>query len=288
MPLTWVPMEFPSTTDPAPPAEMQRVAAAGHLAVRRTAGRTRLARLFQEGAAKIRMPAVTDDLFEAVLINTAGGLTGGDRLAWRVDVGEGAAASVTTQACEKVYRAAEDRAGVWCNLHVGREASLAWLPQETIVYRGGALSRRFEVDLDAGARLLMVEATVFGRTAMGENVDRGTFRDRWRIRRAGRLIHAEDFSLGPEIAVTLARGAVTAGAPAMATVLLVEDEPGRHLDAARSILGDRGGASVWSVGGSGKLLARLVGDDGYSLRKRLVSLVGLLNGKAGLPKTWSL
>jgi urease accessory protein len=123
---------------------------------------------------------------------------------------------------------------------------------------------------------------------MGETVDRGEFRDRWRIRRDGRLIHAEDFAIGPEIAATLDRSAATAGATALATVLLVDDEPGRHLDAARDIIGDGGGASAWSVGGSGKLLARLVGQDGYSLRKRLMPLLVLLNGRAGLPKTWSL
>ena len=49
-----------------------------------------------------------------------------------------------------------------------------------------------------------------------------------------------------------------------------------------------GGASVWGVKASGKLLARLYAEDGYQLRQRLVPLVGLLNGKAGLPKLWSL
>lgn len=269
-------------------AEMQRVVAVGRIAVRRAAGRSRLARLYQEGAAKIRMPAVSADPFEAVLINTAGGLTGGDRLSWQVDVDDGASASLTTQACEKVYRAADDRAEVTCGLSVGRGACLAWLPQETIVYRGGALARRFEVDLAPDARLLMVEATVFGRLAMGETVDRGVFRDRWRVRRDGRLIHAEDFAVGPDIAATLARKASANGATAVATVLLAADDPGRHLDAVREIVGDRGAASAWSVGGSGKLLARLVAEDGYFLRMRLVPLLDLLNGKAGLPKTWSL
>ena len=47
-------------------------------------------------------------------------------------------------------------------------------------------------------------------------------------------------------------------------------------------------ASVWSVKASGKLLARLYAGDGYQLRQRLVPLVGLLNGRAGLPKLWSL
>jgi urease accessory protein len=276
------------TTEPIPTAEMQRVSAVGRLAVRRSAGRSRLARLYQEGAAKIRMPAVDADPFEAVLINTAGGLTGGDRLSWQVEVDDGAAASVTTQACEKVYRSAGGRAEVSCSLGVGRDACLAWLPQETIVYREAALARRFEVDLAPGARLLMAEATVFGRLAMGETVDRGMFRDRWRVRRDGRLVHAEEFAVGPDIAATLARSAATGGATAMATVLLVDDDPARHLDAVRAIVGERGGASVWSVGGSGKLLARLVEEDGYCLRRRLVPLLDLLNGKAGLPKTWSL
>lgn len=273
---------------PINPAEMQRVAAVGHLAVRRAAGRTRLARLYQEGAAKIRMPAVAADPFEAVLINTAGGLTGGDRLAWRVEVDDGAAATITTQACEKIYRSAHGRADVVCTMRVGCDAGLAWLPQETIVYRKAALARRFEVDLAPGARLLMAEATVFGRLAMGETVEGGDFRDRWRVRRDGRLVHAEDFAVGPDIAATLSRSAAAGGASAMATVLLIDDEPARHLEAARSILGDRGGASAWTVGGSGKLLARLVERDSYCLRRRLVPLLGLLNGKAGLPKTWSL
>lgn len=270
------------------PTAMQRVSAHGRLAVRRAAGRTRLARLYQDGAAKIRMPAVESDPLEAVLINTAGGLTGGDRLSWDADVGDGAAASITTQACEKIYRAADGRSEVSCTLRVGIGATLAWLPQETIVYRDAALARRFTVDLAAGARLLMCEATVFGRLAMGETVDRGNFHDRWRVHRDGRLIHAEEFAVGREIAATLAGSAATGGGTAMATVLLVDDDPGRHLDAARAIVGKRGGASAWTAGGSGKLLARLVAEDGYRLRQRLVPLLNLLNGKAGLPKTWSL
>ena len=45
------------------------------------------------------------------------------------------------------------------------------------------------------------------------------------------------------------------------------------LDAARAAIGDAGGASAWRVGGTGKLLARLVAEDGYALRKRLIPLL---------------
>ncbi|TGQ81252.1 urease accessory protein UreD [Mesorhizobium sp. M00.F.Ca.ET.151.01.1.1] len=266
----------------------QRAAGKAQLGCASVDGRTRLRRLYQDGSAKIRLPAVSAGPLEAVLINTAGGLTGGDRLGWDVDVGADASAAVTTQACEKVYRAASDHAEVRVKLTVGENGSIAWLPQETIVFDRAAFARTLDVELAAGAEALVLEAAVFGRLAMGERAAQGTFRDRWRIRRQGALIHAEDFRIGPAIADTLARTAISGGAIAVATLLLVSPRAEALLDAVREIIGDRGGASVWTVTTSGKLLARLYAEDGYQLRQRLVPLVGLLNGRAGLPKLWSL
>lgn len=266
----------------------QRVAGTARLACGLRDGRTRLQRLYQDGAAKIRMPAVACDPFEAVLINTAGGLTGGDRLSWDVEVGAGASASITTQACEKVYRAAADRAEVKVRLTVDKGGRIAWLPQETIVFDRAAFVRTLEVDLSEGAEALVLEATLFGRRAMGERALHGSFGDRWRVRQGGRLVHAEDFRIGPEIASSLASPAVAGGRAAIATLLLVSPRADTLVEPVRAIVGDEGGASFWTVGTSGKLLARLFAEDGYSLRQRLVPLVELLNGRAGLPKLWSL
>jgi urease accessory protein len=269
-----------------PPA--QRAAGMARLSCRIGDGRTRLQRLYQDGAAKIRMPTVPADPLEAVLINTAGGMTGGDRLGWQVDVGPGASASITTQACEKIYRAASDRAEVQVKLSVGENGRIAWLPQETIVFNRAAFARTLDVELASGAEALVLEAAVFGRLAMGERAAQGSFHDRWRVRQHGSLIHAEDFRIGPDIAVTLGRPAVAGGAIAMATVLLVSPRVETLLEPVLEIVGGQGSASVWSVKKSGKLLARLYADDGYQLRQRLVPLVELLNGRAGLPKLWSL
>lgn len=266
----------------------QRVSARGGLAVKRLDGRSRLHRLYQEGAAKIRMPARTGDPLEAVLINTAGGLTGGDRLAWNVDMAAGTSAVLTTQACEKVYRASDGHADVSMTATIGSDARLAWLPQETIVFDQAAFARTLSVDLAEGAGALILEATVFGRLAMGENVHRAMFRDRWRIRSRGELVHAEDFSVGPHVSETLRQSATAAGGAAMATLLLVCDDAATRLDAVRDVLAGEGAASAWTVGRTGKLLARLVASDGYTLRHRLLPLVELLNGQAGLPKVWSL
>ncbi|MDG4878255.1 urease accessory protein UreD [Mesorhizobium sp. WSM4935] len=282
---------LPSAADPLPAA--QRVAGRARLFCGKSDGRTRLQRLYQDGSAKIRLPAVEGDPLEAVLINTAGGMTGGDRLGWTIEVGAGASASVTTQACEKLYRAAADRAETSVGLRVGPGGRIAWLPQETIVFDRAAFARTLDVELGDGAEALILEATLFGRLAMGERTVQGSFHDRWRVRQGGALVHAEDFRLGPDIAATLQRRAATGGALALATVLLVSPQAEDLLEKVRAIIGDPaiggwGGASFWSVGRSGKLLARLCAGDGYQLRKRLVLLVELLNGRAGLPKLWSL
>lgn len=287
---------LPLAAAPLPAA--QRVAGRARLFCGKSEGRTRLQRLYQDGSAKIRLPAIQGDPLEAVLINTAGGMTGGDRLGWTIEVGAGASASITTQACEKVYRAAADRAETSVGLRVGPGGRIAWLPQETIVFDRAAFARTLDVELGDDAEALILEATLFGRLAMGERAIQGSFHDRWRVRQGGGLVHAEDLRLGPDIAATLQRRAATGGALALATVLLVSPQAEDLLDKVRAIVGDTGiggpviseggGASFWSVGRSGKLLARLCAGDGYQLRKRLVPLVELLNGRAGLPKLWSL
>jgi urease accessory protein len=234
------------------------------------------------------MPAAKQDPLEAVLINTAGGLTGGDRIAWQIEAGAGTSVSVTTQACEKVYRALSGEARAAVRLSADTGARIAWLPQETIIYDRSAFARRLDVDLAQGAEVLLAEASVFGRLAMGERVRHAMFRDRWRVWMDGRLIHAEDFRIGPDIEATLGRPAVAVGAAAFATVLMVSPNAGMLLSQARHIIGEAGGASAWTVGASGKLLARIVAGNGYLLRQRLVPLLGMLNGQAALPKIWSI
>lgn len=266
----------------------QRVDARGRLAVKRRSGRSRVDRLFQEGAAKIRMPVPDGDALEAVLINTAGGLTGGDKLSWDIDIAAGASAVVTTQACEKLYRAGGGKARVAVDLGVAAGGRLCWLPQETILFDGSALSRRIACGLAADAELLLCEATIVGRSAHGEIVTRAHFRDDWRVRIDGRLVHAEAMLLGGRVDAVLGLPAVAGGAKAFASVLMIGPRAEAMLKPARAILDGAGGASFWEIAGTGKLLARLVAGDGFALRQRLVPLLGLLNGQAGLPRVWAL
>lgn len=274
----------PSEAQPAPP-RLQRTRGEARIAFRARGGSTQLERLYQNGAAKLRLPRVAADApRQAVLINTAGGLTGGDRISCDVTARGGTRALVTTQACEKIYRSSGGTAEVTATLAVGAGARLDWLPQETILFDGGRLDRRLDVDLAEGATLLALEAVVFGRTAMGETLASGAFHDRWRIRRSGRLVFADDIRFSGDIARRLAGPAVLNGGCATATLLLVSDEAGRLLDAARAVIGGHGGASAWD----GKLVARVAAGDGLALRRILVPLATLLLGGTELPKVWHL
>lgn len=248
------------------------------------AGRTRLAELFQEGCGKIRLPDTFDHSLEAILINSSGGLTGGDRLQWSLNAGPGTDVTVTTQANEKIYKAAADTALLSSHVEVGEGAKVAWLPQESILFDRASLTRELSVDLAPSAEFLAVEAIILGRTARGERTENGLFRDRWRIRRAGRLIHAEEVRLEGEIATLGLQPAVLSGNVAFATVFYSGPACDAFLPRLRPLLeAGYAGASHWQD----KLIVRLAAPDGFSLRKILVPVISLLRNGAPVPKVWN-
>jgi urease accessory protein len=259
-------------------------------------GATRALRQFQSGQMKLRLPRVhPPEAVTAVVLNTAGGLTGGDHLALAADWTAGARATLTGQAAERVYRSTGAVARVDTRLAVAAGAVAEWLPQETILFDRARLARRLDIDLDADADLLVADALVFGRTAMGERVEDCRLVDHWRIRRAGRLVHAESFRIdgdavavlaGPATGATtaLATGATT-GAVAVATVLHLAPRVERRIDEARALLeaaGAEAAASAWD----GKLVVRFLHDDARVLRADLVRFLEAWRGRS-LPRPWS-
>lgn len=274
---------FPVQPDPPLPAP-QRARGVGRLTVRHEDGATRLVELFQEGSAKLRLPRGRTDAVEAVMINSGGGMTGGDRFSWTIDVGDSAAAVLTTQACEKVYRADAGEARVAARLTVGAGARLDWLPQETILFDRSALARTIEADVAADGRLLLAESVVLGRRAMGETLTRAAFHDRWRIRRDGRLLFADNLKLGGDIPALAASPPLLGGAGAFATLLLVAPDAEAALNAVRAAIGDLGGASAFG----GKLVVRLAAPDGLVLRRALLPAIAVLSGGRPAPSVWTL
>jgi urease accessory protein len=249
---------------------------------------TALKHLHQSGAAKIRLPHRHGRAaMEAVLINTSGGLAGGDRLDWGVEVEPGAQAVVTTQACERAYRSLGDAARVTVSLTVGAGGRIDWLPQETILYDDSALERRLDADVGSGGTLLVAEAVLLGRLAHGERVRNATFHDRWRIRRGGRLVFAENTRLDGQVDAIAARAATLGGAAAYATVLLLAEETQRLLEPVRARLSGHNDIFSGASAFDGKLICRIVAQDGLQLRRVLTPVLEVLRGGLGLPRVWT-
>ncbi|WP_440408607.1 urease accessory protein UreD [Neorhizobium petrolearium] len=270
----------------------QRARGAGRLVTKAFGGRTKLAEFFQEGCAKIRLPETFSPEMEAILINTSGGLTGGDAIEWSVAATASTKLSITTQANEKIYKAAAGTASVSTHITVGKDACLHWLPQETILFDQASLTRRLDVDLAETCEFLAVEAVLLGRKAMGEAVRGGFFRDRWRVRRSGRLIHAEEMKFEGEIQRLAEAAAVLSGQVAFATLFYSGPLAEALFPKLRACLaGTSGGSSPWTGGAShwnGKLIARLVAPTGFELRKILVPAISVLRNGAPVPKVWNI
>jgi urease accessory protein len=267
------------------PTKFQRVDAEGRIAVKRTPRGSVIDRLYQSGAAKIRFPTSLDrSICEAVLINTAGGLTGGDKLSWTVHAGEAAVLTCVSQTCERIYRSRdEEPARLSVKITLGKNARLNWIPQETILFDGCALKRSLEADLASEASLLIIEAFVFGRTAMGETVRRASLHDQWTIRREGKLVFADSVRLEGDVEKLLERRAVAAGDRAMATVALIAPDAEHHLDRVRNNF-----PAIASTAFAGKFLARLTARGAFELRQMLIPLVIDLSGGKAMPKIWAV
>jgi urease accessory protein len=254
------------------------------LAVAAGAGKTRRTLVHEEGSLRVRFPNTDGGECEAVIVNTSGGIAGGDRFDLDVEVGAQARLSVSGAAAEKIYRTHGPDSEITVRLDVGPGGVLRWLPQETILFDRARVSRRIEVDLARDASLVLAEAIVFGRSAMGESVNQGKMLDRWRVRRDGRLVFAETLDLQGAVAQQLSQKAVAGGAAAIATLLVIpgDDTVAAMVRALEGRFGGEVGVSAWN----GIAVARFCARDGAALRRDLVLVLGAL-GLGALPRLWS-
>ena len=263
------------------PAELPRAQGCIRADFGLAGGVTRRRRLFQSGSAKAMLPPTPG--CEMVLLNTSGGLTGGDRMEIAVTQDPGTALVVTTQTAERAYRSTSGRARVTTRFQVGAGGHLDLLPQETILFDRAALYREQDIALEGDATCLWVETLILGRAAMGEVVRHLDLSERRRITRDGRPIFIENLRLDDAALAGRDRPATLAGARALATLVLVAPDAADRLAPARAALGNLGAASAFD----GKLVARLMADDGWPLRQALMRLIRAIR-PGPLPRVWQI
>jgi urease accessory protein len=227
---------------------------------------------------------------EAVLINTAGGIAGGDRLDYIVTVLPNASITLTSQAAEKVYRALDAPAHISTKLKAHEGAKVAWLPQETIVFNRARLNRKTELEVTSGGEVLALEWLVLGRAAYGETVVNGHISDTWAVRKDGRLVWADTFRVTADVFPQLHRKALLSNFKAVATLIYFGPDLELRLEWMRQIAASsQCHQAVTLVGGV--LVVRFAAELSCDLRLGLRNFLGQLGPQLGdspfrVPKMW--
>jgi urease accessory protein len=277
-------MDSPLPVEPYGDAAVrQRARAEARASFARVGARTEPARLFETGGLRWRFPRSSSPC-EAAMVNTGGGVAGGDSYSLSLTLGEGAEVEATTPSAERIYRSNGPAASIATRLTLAPRARLFWLPQETLIFEGARLERRLELDTSDEATFVVAETLVFGRLAMGESRIDATLRDSWRVRRDGRLVFADETRL-EHAGATLERKAVGVGARALSTIVASAPDIEARLPDLRAALDAAGSEMESGASAFDRLIVvRLLAASSDRLRAALIASIVALGGRK--PRLW--
>lgn len=159
-------------------------------------GRTVLADRIHKGPLTVQRPFYPEgEVCHVYVLHPPGGVVSGDSLRIEANVAAGAHGLMTTPGAGKFYRSGGAAALQNVSLQVHANASLEWLPQESIVYEGARLHSSVTIDLEKGARFIGWEVLSLGRPAAGEGFAHGEACLNWQINLAGSLFYLERLRL---------------------------------------------------------------------------------------------
>jgi urease accessory protein len=263
-----------------------------------TGNRTRLVERHHKGPLVVQRPFYPEgDPCHVYLVHPPGGVVGGDELRIDLQVDAGAHALITTPAATKFYRC-EGRVSSQTQELRAAGATLEWLPQENIFFRGADARTATRVQVDANSRFIGWEINCFGLPARGEPFDAGALRldlELWRAQGAASIpishsnpVFLDRFRLTGQ---SLSRGAPwgLGGQEAVGT-LLATPASRAHVDAIRDLVAGEKYAAVSLV--DGVLVLRSLAPQAEAVRKLFISAwqrlrPGIVGREAVLPRIWN-
>lgn len=144
---------------------------------------TRLIHQYSQSPLKIQRPFYPEDrqICHSVILHTAGGIVGGDRLSQTITLQPNANALITTAAATKIYGHHPQTSQQITHLNLEENAVLEWFPQENIIFNHAFYQQSLIVNLAPNATLFAWEINRFGRTARGEKFKEGNWRSQTEI-----------------------------------------------------------------------------------------------------------
>lgn len=169
-------------------------------------GRTRLTDRYQQPPLQIMRPLYYDlnrpDLATVMIMQLGGGMLQGDR--YRIDITchKGAAAHITTQSANKLYRCEEGYIAQTVTITAAAGSVVEYLPDLTIPYAGARFFGHMDLRIDPAATVIVGEVMVAGRTARGEHHAYDAYITQLHARDlAGRLLVADTFKSIPGLQI---------------------------------------------------------------------------------------
>ncbi len=127
---------------------------------------------------KIQRPFYPEsNICHTVILHSAGGMVGGDRLTYEIDLAPDSQALITTAAAAKIYRSNGAVAQQQININLSANAYLEWLPQDTIIFNQAQYQQNLRVDLAAGAIFCAWDMVRLGRSARQETFTQGSWQN---------------------------------------------------------------------------------------------------------------
>ena len=281
-------LEFTTANDSAA-SRLPRARGQVRAAFARAGARTEAARVFETGGLRLRFPSAGVEC-EAVLVNTGGGMAGGDQARVELSLQPGARVLATTQSAEKIYRADGAPTHMQLRLEVGAGAALVWAPQETLLYDGSDMRRPPRGRCRAGRLADDPGGGGVRPSRPWRDAHRRAFSRRL-AHPARRPAHVRRGGAARRRGRDADRPAVGAGARAIATLLWIDpgapsrlDDLRAALDAAAEGEGERLEAGAGLL--EGALVARLASPAPRRLRQGVTAALRCLRGREA-PRVWS-
>jgi len=257
------------------------------LVYERRADKTILSRVELQAPLKAQRPFYPEGgLCHSVMLHTAGGIVGSDRLAVEVELQPQAEALITTAAATKVYRSNGSEAEQVIALKLASGACLEWLPQETILFDGARYRQKLRVDLATGATWLGWDLTRLGRSARGEQFDTGEWHSRIEVWQEGILVWVDpQWISGGSAMLTSQHG--LANCPVVGSMAYVGTPIHPEILAQARIASPQLGITQLQTG----LLCRYRGDSTAEAKHQFIAVWKLLrpiylNRSVCIPRVW--
>ena len=253
--------------------------------------KTILRRSYAQAPLKIQRPFYPEpNICHIVILHSAGGMVGGDRLSYKIDLAPTSQALITTAAAAKIYRSNGAVAQQQIQINLGANAYLEWLSQDTIIFNEAQYQQNFRVNLAAGATFCAWDIVRLGRSARQETFTQGSWQNALEVWQEGKPLWIDRQKITGDQWQSLQ---ASAGQPLLGVLVWLGGRVDAEVVAQARALAPQSEIGWGVTAVAGGLVCRYRGSDRQAVQKWFIAVWDLLRQRyrdrsACLPRVWQL